>query len=46
MNVINSKRQKMGDLTEMQFLISKLEENGYVYYVREKKESQTVQDIF
>jgi len=26
----------------MQFLISKLEENGYVYYVREKKESQTV----
>jgi len=30
----------------MQFLISKSEENGYVYYVREKKESQIVQDIF
>jgi len=36
------KKTKRGDLTEMQFLISKLEENGYVYYVREKKESQTV----
>ena len=31
------KKAKMGDLTEMQFLISKLEENGYVYYVRGKK---------
>jgi len=40
------KKAKRGNLTEMQFLISKLEENGYVYYVREKKESQTVQDIF
>jgi len=40
------KKVRRGDLTEMQFLISKLEENEYVYYVREKKESQTVQDIF
>jgi len=40
------KKTKRGDLTEMQFLISKLEENEYVYYVREEKESQTVQDIF
>ena len=40
------KKAKRGDLTEMQFLISKLEGNRYVYYVREKKESQTVQDIF
>ena len=31
------KKAKMGDLTEMQFLISKLEENENVYYVREKK---------
>ena len=30
----------------MQYLISKLEENEYVYYVREKKESQTAQVIF
>ena len=45
------KKAKGGNLTEMQYLISKLEENQYVYYVREKKkkkkkESQTVQDIF
>ena len=31
------KKAKRGDLTEMQYLISKLEENVYVYYVREKK---------
>ena len=31
------KKAKRGDLTEMQYLITKLEENGYVYYVREKK---------
>jgi len=31
------KKAKRGDLMEMQFLISKLEENEYVYYVREKK---------
>jgi len=31
------KKAKKGDLTQMQFLISKLEENGYVYYVRGKK---------
>lgn len=36
------KKSKRGDLTEMQYLISKLEENGYVHYVREKPESQTV----
>jgi len=40
------RKAKRGDLTEMQYLISKLEENGYVYYIREKCESQTVQDIF
>jgi len=40
------KKAKRGDLTEMQYLISKLEENGYVYYIREKCESKTVQDIF
>jgi len=31
------KKAKRGDLTEVQFLISKLEENEYVYYLREKK---------
>jgi len=31
------KKAKRGDLTEMQFLISKLEENVYVYYVRKGK---------
>ena len=40
------KKAKTGDLTEMSFLISKLEENEYIYYVREKKESQTDQNIF
>jgi len=35
------KKEKMGDLTEMQFLISKLEENGYVYYVRKKKKGKS-----
>jgi len=40
------KNAKRGDLMEMQYLISKLEENEYVYYIREKCESQTVQDIF
>ena len=30
----------------MQFLISKLEENKYVYFIREKCESQIIQDIF
>ncbi|XP_024626634.1 protein FAR1-RELATED SEQUENCE 5-like [Medicago truncatula] len=43
MNVMNSKRD---DLTEMKFLISKLKENGYAYYIREKCESKTVQDLF
>jgi len=28
------KKVKRGDLTEMQFLISKLEEKGYVYFIR------------
>jgi len=29
------KKAKSGDLTEMQFLISKMEENKYVYFIRE-----------
>jgi len=40
------KRANRVDLTEMQYLISKLEENRYVYYIREKCESNIVQDIF
>ena len=40
------KKAKRGDLTEMLYLISKLEENKYIYYIREKCESKTVQDIF
>jgi len=40
------KKAKRGDLTEMQFLTSKLKENKYVYFIREKCESQTIQDIF
>ena len=40
------KKAKRDDLTEMQYLISKLEENGYVHYIKEKPESQIVQDIF
>jgi len=40
------KKAKGGDLTEMQFLISKLEEKGYVYFIREKCVGQTLQDIF
>ncbi|XP_024642273.1 uncharacterized protein [Medicago truncatula] len=36
-------KAERGDLTEMKYLISKLEENGYVHFVREKLESQTVQ---
>ena len=34
------KKAKGGNLTEMQYLISKLEENQYVYYVREKKKKK------
>ncbi|AES88530.2 hypothetical protein MTR_4g057300 [Medicago truncatula] len=40
------KKAKRGNLTEMQFLISKLEENKYVYFIREKCDSDTIQDIF
>ena len=40
------KKAERGDLTKMQFLISKLEEKGYVYFIREKCEGQTLQDIF
>jgi len=40
------KKAKRSDLTEMQFLISKFEENKYVYFIREKSETQTIQDIF
>jgi len=35
------KMAKKGDLTEMQFLISKLEENGYVYFIKEKGDIHT-----
>jgi len=31
------KKAKTDDLTEMQYLISKLDENKYVYFIREKK---------
>jgi len=40
------KKAKRDDMTEMQYLISKLEENKYVYFIREKSESQIIQDIF
>ena len=39
------KKAKRGGLTEMQFLISKLEEKGHVYFIREKSKGQTLQDI-
>jgi len=40
------KKAQIGDLAEMQFLISKLEENKYVYFIREKCDNDTIQDIF
>ena len=40
------KKAKRGDLTKMQFLISKLEESKYVYFIREKCDSHTIQEIF
>jgi len=40
------KKTKKGDLTEMRFLMSKLEESKYVYFIREKCDSHTIQEIF
>jgi len=35
-----------GDKTEMQYLISKLEEHKYVYFTRANSEETTIDDIF
>jgi len=40
------KKAIRGDKTEMQYLVSKLEESKYVYFIREKCESDIIQDIF
>ena len=36
----------IGDKTEMQYLISKLEEHKYVYFTRANSEETTLEDIF
>jgi len=40
------KKVTKGDKTEMHYLISKLEESKYVYFIRDKCGSDTIQDIF
>jgi hypothetical protein len=50
-NQVYNKRHKFkkairGDKTEMQYLVSKLEESKYVYFIREKCESDIIHDIF
>jgi hypothetical protein len=40
------RKEQRGDMTELKYLISKLEEHQYVYYTRCNSEKTTLQDVF